>query len=181
MRRRRFTGYKDSGEPVSILAYNYEGAREAFKQHFGYEPWNLTSGKPKSDPRWEINPTGLKRALRELEIGWPVSIRRTDARGVLGTHRLKSRKGEAIRKHYISVNKHLSPEDAVRVLLHELRHAWQAEQAIYKAAANGTNTALAWRYYEGREGSYAEREMERDARAAEKRVNEFLDLTRRAR
>jgi hypothetical protein len=180
-RRRRFTGLKNNGEPVSILAYDYEGARETFWRHFGYEPWNLIEGKLKSDPRWEINPAGLKRALRELEIDWPVSIRRTDARGVLGRHRLKSRNGEVIRKHYISVNKHLSPEDAVRVLLHELRHAWQAEEAVYKAVANGDNAVLAWSYYEGREGSYREREMERDARNAEKRAGEFLDLTRWAR
>lgn len=181
MRRRRFTGHKNGGEPVSILAYDYEGAREAFKRHFGYEPWNLTSGKPKSDPRWEINPAGLKRALRELEIDWPVSIRRTSSIEALGGHRLKSRNGEVIRKHFITVDKSLSPYDAVKVLLHELRHAWQAEQAIYEAVANGGNAVLAWRYYEGREGSYQEREMERDARNAEKRANEFLDLTREAR
>lgn len=94
---------------------------------------------------------------------------------------MKSRNGEVIRKHFITVDKSLSPYDAVKVLLHELRHAWQAEQAIYEAVANGGNAVLAWRYYEGREGSYQEREMERDARNAEKRANEFLDLTREAR
>ena len=123
---------------------------------------------------WELNPTGFEAALEALGIEWKVVVRRTDARrsGNHGHCRPIFTDGEWV--HNITAYKYADHEYAVKVLLHELRHAWQFERLHERNPDIHLYTA--WRMWDATQGPYWTQPVEVDARKAEERYPEFMDM-----
>ncbi len=127
-------------------------------------------------PRWAINPPAFQRALEQLEITLPVKVIRTFRQDQYG-HCQPMRDDSGVPYFCITARKTLNKEDAVKVLLHELRHAWQFEKECYDKNLPASKVTEVWNSRVGRKaGPYWDRPYEVDAREAEKRYREFLDI-----
>jgi len=135
--------------------------------------------KKKVPLRWELDPEGLQDSLDRLGINWPVKISRTSCRTNGGKHYTRLNYSAGQITHMITVNKFNDLENAVKTLLHELRHAWQAENA----AKGITNPMEAKRkcnqkVYSERHIEYWYRPSEIDAREAEKEFPYHMNMVR---
>lgn len=127
-------------------------------------------------PRWAINPGPFQKALEELGITLPVKVRRTFHRTQYG-HCQPKWDDSGVPYFCITARKTLTRESAVKVLLHELRHAWQYENECYNKNLPVSEVVKVWNSRIGKEaGPYWDRAYEVDAREAEKRYKEFLDI-----
>jgi len=133
---------------------------------------NANKSKPKF--RWEVEPEAIKKACRELGIDNPqnIKIRRTSHSRRGGC--CQPRKVSGIWYYYITANKHCDHYDAVRILLHELRHVWQHQQHR-KNTSSDEECRKKWNFNANR-NTYLNRPLEIDARRAEKRTPEFMDI-----
>lgn len=140
-----------------------------------------TTPLKKVENRWELDCDGLKAACKVLGIDNPQNIRvaRTSHARRGGCCRPKKIKG--VWEYHITAEKHYGHYDAVRILLHELRHVWQHQQHL-KNSSSEEEAFMKWRLNARRGGSshkaYLNRPIEIDARRAERRVHEFMDIVR---
>jgi len=122
---------------------------------------------------WAINPEGLERALNKLGIYWNVKITRTSREGRGGHASVRNINGKYV--HYICINKYLDHEGAVRLILHELRHAYQLE-TVGNDCDSYNELLSKWNDHKGFVGKYWSQPFEIEARLAERRFPDFMDI-----
>lgn len=151
--RTRYIAELTNGKSVDVLAYSLEQAHDVLRQH-GKSYTSVTRKtadvvRRKVGGGWRLNRAGVQAVSRELGLEFPVLVKQTSRVGSqAGAHYLRmDAKGRLY--HHITVKSYDTPEEANKTLRHELRHAWQAEQAIARApeARGIAAKLLAWERY----------------------------------
>jgi hypothetical protein len=126
--------------------------------------------------RWELNHDYLvESVLPALDVKWPVHIRRTSCLTQTGGHTIKLVDEEP--HHYITADKMADHSEAVKIILHELRHAWQVERfREHYPDVSWKELYDKWDHSSWTAGPYEHRKIEVDARKAEQRYTQFLPV-----
>lgn len=154
---------------IIIMAYSADRAR-SYANSCGWVVERVSSVKrhravgAKSAALWRVDAPALRTACAVLDINWPVRVTRTTSLDKRGQHAFKYRSLWPTARHYITVDKRLSPEEATYVLWHELAHAAQAERCAEQYAleaglvsrdlVSGREAVDAWRKAESRSRHY---------------------------
>lgn len=160
-----------NGGTMDALAYSAEQAFALLERRGYYNIERVTrpARRAPAGGGFKIDRRALREARDFMGLRWPVRIREHSRYGsVNGNYRVGDDHSAPF--HNIMVKSYLSPEQASRTIWHELRHAFQAEQA---AQAKGARLAgECRRAFDGviaddRGVSYRAKSIERDAREYE--------------